>query len=374
MPSDFSRQALDFLPSKVAVLSLNGTLIIANKEWKDSFSGNRGFAIEKTDPGANFLVSLREYLSVNQNEGLENILNDLQSMLDGKLNKCEATYSWLSGNDILWFRMTMEKFPEGIFVLDTDITKSRKNEDLLNAARSRLAGFRKSEMIGTLAGGVLHEINNLVMGMINYAQLIYDKLENEDRLKKFALGIMEAGERMNKVLSNFLILDQPSGNSREKVSIPEALNSSILLVRHLLNKSFITVAKEEEVLPEYFCNRQEILEVFLNFLMNAAHSLDVHFPGHHENKIIRISLKNETTAGLPVIQIIFKIEGSGFNKAGPGEKLGSFFTLNGDSGSNPDFSPINKIIQNYGGSVVVDGEENLFTRFTINLPVDSPRH
>ncbi len=61
---------------------------------------------------------------------------------------------------------------EGVVVNARDITETRKLEE-------QLMQSQKIESIGTLAGGVAHEINNPINGIMNYAQLILDRLEKE---------------------------------------------------------------------------------------------------------------------------------------------------------------------------------------------------
>ena len=69
---------------------------------------------------------------------------------------------------------------------------------------ARLLQAQKLESIGTLAGGVAHEINNPIMGIMNYAQLILDRLGPDSPVAGFATEIGKETERVAAIVKNLL--------------------------------------------------------------------------------------------------------------------------------------------------------------------------
>ena len=63
---------------------------------------------------------------------------------------------------------------------------------------------QKLESIGTLAGGVAHEINNPINGIINYAELIEDGNISPEQVKIFSQGIIHEGKRIAEIVKNLL--------------------------------------------------------------------------------------------------------------------------------------------------------------------------
>jgi PAS domain S-box-containing protein len=67
-----------------------------------------------------------------------------------------------------------------------DITERKKAEEEKAKLETQLRQAQKLESIGTMAGGVAHEINNPINGIMNYAQLIIDKLDPNNPVTEFA--------------------------------------------------------------------------------------------------------------------------------------------------------------------------------------------
>ena len=80
---------------------------------------------------------------------------------------------------------------KAVITSDRDITERKQAEEQRTIMESQLQQSQKLEAIGTLAGGVAHEINNPIMGIMNYAQLIKDRLNGDDSsTKEFASEII----------------------------------------------------------------------------------------------------------------------------------------------------------------------------------------
>lgn len=63
---------------------------------------------------------------------------------------------------------------------------------------------QKLESIGTLAGGMAHEINNPINGIMNYAQLILDRLDVDNPLREHASEIMKDTDRVARIVRSLL--------------------------------------------------------------------------------------------------------------------------------------------------------------------------
>ncbi|MCK5585315.1 response regulator, partial [Candidatus Bipolaricaulota bacterium] len=175
---------------------------------------------------------------------------------------------------------------QGILI---DVTDRIRAESEKLALEEHLRQTQKLESIGTLASGVAHEINNPLTGIINYADLIENRIQDAE-LKEFAQGIIEEGERIAKIVRNLLSFSRQDKEAHSPADIQDIVDASLTLVGSLLRNDQITVRVDiPENLPQVRCRSQQIQQVIVNLLTNAHDALNERFPEYDEDKIIRIS-------------------------------------------------------------------------------------
>ena len=106
-----------------------------------------------------------------------------------------------------------------------DITKEMKLEDQLRQAQ-------KMETIGILAGGVAHDLNNILSGIVSYPELILMELPEESPLRKPISTIQKSGEKAAVVVQDLLTL------ARRGVSITEVVNINHIISEQLKSPEF----------------------------------------------------------------------------------------------------------------------------------------
>jgi len=144
----------------------------------------------------------------------------------------------------------------------------------LEIANRELVHSQKMNALGTLAAGIAHDFNNILSIIKGSAQIIEDNLENEQkvatRLDRIKTAV-EQGAGIVKAMLGF------SRGSDEQTG-PCDLNAVVADTLKLLGDRFL---RETQVtfqpatgLPEIFVSRDLIQQVLLNFLFNAAESMD----------------------------------------------------------------------------------------------------
>jgi PAS domain S-box-containing protein len=112
-------------------------------------------------------------------------------------------------------KLTMSQFLIGdnkVFLSVTeDVTKEKHLETQLQRAQ-------KMEAIGTLAGGVAHDLNNILSGIVSYPELLLMDLPSGSPFKKPILTIQKSGEKAAAIVQDLLTL------GRRGVAITEAVN------------------------------------------------------------------------------------------------------------------------------------------------------
>jgi signal transduction histidine kinase len=262
----------------------------------------------------------------------------------------------------------------GFVVNGRDITESRKAEMERVLLEAQLRQSQKLEAIGTLAGGVAHEINNPVNGIMNYAQLILDRLGPDHEVAEYAVEIGKEATRVAKIVEDLLSFARREKHERRPTHLSDILDSTLSLLRTNILRDQITleVALPDD-LPSVQCRSQQIRQVFVNLLTNAMDSLNEKYPRDHdrENKKITIVAHIFEKQKSLWIRITVADDGTGVTQETRERMFDPFFTTKPRyMGTGLGLSISHGIIKDHGGQISVESEEGEYTRFHIDLPAE----
>ena len=253
-----------------------------------------------------------------------------------------------------------------------DITEEKLKAEEQSAMQDRLRHQKKLESIGVLAGGVAHEINNPLMGIINYAQLIYDRIE-EPKIRTFTEGIIREGNRIAKIIRNLLAFArQRKQEPFQPHSIPDLIDAVLSLISTMMRHDQITIELEmgEDLSPVY-CQDQQIQQVLINLLSNARTALNQRYPEGNSNKIITIGAIPIKINKIPFVRIIVEDHGVGIPQDIIDKIFDPFFTTHErHEGTGLGLTISYNIIKEHKGKLEVESELGKYTRLFISLPVN----
>ena len=93
-----------------------------------------------------------------------------------------------------------------ILCIGNDITELKQAEEQKKELESRLQRAHKMEAVGTLAGGVAHDLNNILSGIVSYPELIIMGLPDNSPLLKPVKTIQKSGERAAAIVQDLFTL------------------------------------------------------------------------------------------------------------------------------------------------------------------------
>lgn len=239
-----------------------------------------------------------------------------------------------------------------------DVTEERR-------LQHKLIQSEKMAAIGMLAGGVAHEINNPLAGILAFTQILKSELpEGETRTD---LGEIEAAaKRCKKIVEDLLAFSRPHGQSDlQTMSLPETIDQILPLSKLNLRHRNVTLETLYEVgLPAVRGSVARLQQVFLNLINNAAQAMA-------SGGQVTLRVFSDRAQGQIVAEVLD--HGSGIKKEFVDRIFDPFFsTKEHGEGTGLGLSICYSIVQEHGGKIEVESEEGRGSIFRVILPVNPP--
>jgi two-component system, sporulation sensor kinase E len=218
----------------------------------------------------------------------------------------------------------------------------------------------KQALAGQIAAGIAHEIRNPLTTVRGYLQLLDEDLDNKTSHIFSSLLIPEI-DRANKIITDFLRIAKPCNTVLETIKVQHFLfdylwnflKSEALLYNVELN----VVLNPETNHLSLLCNREELLQVFLNLFQNSLQAKG-------ENPL---SITISTYLVDSHIQFIFSDNGKGIDSASLIHIFDPFYTTK-DCGTGLGLSVSRKIVENHKGNIYASSSGNE-TKFILEFPI-----
>jgi len=136
-------------------------------------------------------------------------------------------------------------------------------------ARAHMVLAEKMSSIGTMVGGVAHEINNPLMGLLSYVEFVRDKTTDAKSVQVLDDALHEI-HRIKKIVQNMLVFVRPDKAATDSGSVAQVAQQALNLFAGELKKHDITLAVDlPDNLPMVRCHSGGLQQVLLNLLLNA---------------------------------------------------------------------------------------------------------
>ena len=235
-------------------------------------------------------------------------------------------------------------------------------------SQDRLLLSEKQASVGRLAAGVAHEINNPLTGVLTYTHMLLRRKDLNEEVRADLQTIVEATERVRKIVKGLLDFSRQSKPDREQVDVNRLISSTMALMENqALLKGVGMVFKPGHGLHMVNMDRNQFQSVLLNLLINA---LDATKPGDSITFSTSNSpMKNED--GQEGIEISIADTGCGIPPEHLNKLFDPFFTTKEvGHGTGLGLSVTLGIVQRHGGTIQVASEVGKGSAFTIWVPLE----
>jgi len=274
-----------------------------------------------------------------------------------------------------------------------DVTEHKQAEQLAEQQQQQILQADKMATIGILASGIAHEINNpnnyiLLNGKIiskvwnDIAPMLQKYYENngdfslagmpytkaKDKIGRLISGVSEGAVRIQRIIASLKdFARHDRGELDEQVNINATVDSAIIIVQNLINKSTDRFSvKYGKNIPSIKGNSQQLEQVIINLITNSCQALENKDKGLFVSTAFDKSLNEDRG----VLRVEVRDEGVGISPDNLKYILDPFFTTKRDAGGTGlGLSVSYNIIKNHGGKIDFNSRPGMGTTVKILLPV-----
>lgn len=255
-----------------------------------------------------------------------------------------------------------------------DVTEQRRIEEELRHAEETLRVSDRLITVGTLAAGIMHEINNplsYVLGNVEYVRDRFEELADtlpEDVAAELGTSLREAdhgAERMSRIVRDLRTFSRRDDDSVSPVAVNQVLDSSInIAMNEIRQRAQVERAYGDDLLV--LANEPRLGQVFLNILINAAQAIE---PGDSQSQRITVRTAREEPGGV-VVEI--QDTGAGMSREVMERIFDPFFTTKPiGEGTGLGLAICRNIVESLGGRIDATSEPGAGSGFRIWLPATS---
>jgi two-component system cell cycle sensor histidine kinase/response regulator CckA len=245
-----------------------------------------------------------------------------------------------------------------------------------NAALGRqLEQAAKLESVGKLAGGVAHDFNNILTGILLYCDLLMASLDSGHRARKYAEEIREAGMQASGLVRQLLAISCRSTLQPRPLSLNEIAAAMQNLLMRLVGENIQLNFRLDPKLGLTKLDPTQAQQILLNLVLNARDAMPKGGRIVVETRNCRLQpfmesrLSGSAQSSFPCALFAIEDNGVGMDASTRAHIFEPFFTTKAGKGTGLGLATVHDIVSSSGGLIHVSSEPGQGTRVSVFLPL-----
>jgi signal transduction histidine kinase len=259
-----------------------------------------------------------------------------------------------------------------------DITARKRAEAARREFEARIAQSRKMEALGQLAGGVAHDFNNILTGILGFADVI-GRSTSDAAAAGFSAEIIQAASRARDLVRQILMFSRRQPPERRPVRLCDVVREAVKLVGRTAPAAINIHIQTSDDAPYILGDATQLHQVIMNLCTNAIQAMG------DEGGELEVSVEAvEVTADFgrqhpplregQTVRLSVRDSGPGMPQLVMDRLFEPFFTTKAPGvGTGLGLSVVHGVVQNHEGAIVVKSRPGQGTKFDVYLPaINSP--
>ncbi len=356
----YFRDAIDSVGHMVAILDADDRMIAYNRNYREGYRiGERDLPPEVDLVGKTYreCMELRAKYKLHR-EFLDQPSKFIEERMRQHQRDSDQTITLANGQTLKVEKRTL---PHGVRVIvGTDITEIVEGERKRRDLEAQLHHSQKLEALGTLAGGMAHDLNNTLVPIVALSKSMARRLPEGSRDRASLELIVQAADRARDLVGRVLTFSRKEQVQHKPVQLDQVVGQGIKLLRSLVPTT-IDLASELVPVPPIMGDPGQCYQVLVNLISNAARAIGTG-PG-----AITVRLEHEASTGRVVLAV--QDTGCGMDEATQRRIFEPFYTTRKvGEGTGLGLSVVHGIVTSHGGTIDVKSAPGEGATFFIRFP------
>jgi CheY-like chemotaxis protein len=366
----FLRSSLDGLSAHIAILDCKGCIHTVNKAW-ETFGKENGIPQNTIWKGINYLDVCDRSAELGEADALE-FSTGIRAVRNREKDAFEMDYSCHSPDRKRWFHCKVTPFPDKYLPY---VILTHEDISVRHSIEKELRQAQKMESLGTLAGGVAHDFNNILTAILGFTSLIKEDAPLTSNLFDDLSEIEKAALRASDLVNQILTFSRMKETERKPLRLDKIIDEALRLLRSTIPTTIEMKVSIDRVQEYIHADPTQIHQIIMNLCTNASHAME------EKGGILEVSLKktfikpkgDKNHLDLkPGNFLTLGVKDTGYGI--PDEIIDSIFdpyftTKNLGEGTGLGLSMVQGIVKNCGGDIIVSSKPGKGALFTIFFPI-----
>ncbi|MDM8535293.1 ATP-binding protein [Desulfobacterales bacterium HSG17] len=259
-----------------------------------------------------------------------------------------------------------------------DITERKKHEQEKRDLEKQLRQAQKMEAIGTLAGGVAHDFNNIIFPIIGNVEMALDEINEGNIIYENMTEVLKAANRAKELVRQILAFSRQTELANIPMNVGPIIKEALKLLRHSIPSTIEIRKRINSINGMVVADPTQIHQIVMNLCTNAYHAM------RESGGILEIVLEetdltpDKTPAGshnisaAKLLRLAISDTGIGMATETIERIFNPYFSTKGtNEGTGLGLSVVHGIVKSIGGQIIVDSAPGKGSTFQIFLPLIS---
>ena len=250
----------------------------------------------------------------------------------------------------------------------------KRREEEFTRVRKQLFDSKKMEIAGALTGVIAHDINNMLLPIVGYSNLLIEALADDPELSKMAREINMAANGSTSLTSQLLAFSRRQSHEREVVDINGLVEETERMLKCLLGERVNLALELGENRIHGNVNPGQIEQVLLNLCVNSRDAMGIGGPITLSTELLESGDRLPDSlfdGGHPWMCITVSDRGRGMRPEVCERIFEPYFTTKEAEGAGLGLSVVQGIVSQHGGHLEVESLPGVGTDFRIYLPAEA---
>jgi PAS domain S-box-containing protein len=251
-----------------------------------------------------------------------------------------------------------------------DISERKQAEAERNELEMRYQQAQRMESLGRLAGGVAHDLNNLLTPIIAYGEILVQRKSSEDKAQHYLEEIINAGKRARDLVSQLLAFSRKQTLTVKPIDLNEVITGFQQLLRRTIREDIDITLELAARLPAIRADHGQLEQVLMNLAVNSQDAMP---DGGCLTIATRLAAgateQSEAEGESELVELIVSDTGVGMDAETRAQVFDPFFTSKEQGhGTGLGLATVYGIVSQHGGEIRVDSQPGGGAVFHISFP------